>query len=487
MCENRIIKSPVHLINLKHRTDRKMQSQKMLQNYNFEINVFDAISDKQGWIGCAKSHICLIKHAKANNMDYIIVVEDDIDLLIPSKTVDDIIVFLSKNSFEIFNGSPTLWDVRNNLPSVIAKSIDNSPKLGIMNWGQTATFMIYNKSVYDFIIDNYNFDEAFDQFISRTINQTIYIGDTPFCKQRESYSDIQGKNSMYGTLFHDDHAKILNLLDNNIPKISIGVYGIFIGTYKCLYKGWIDNISRMFFPDTEKKFYIVTDDPKLPVYNDNTFIFVTESIGWPYETLYRFKYFLNFRACDVFASDIIYFVNANGRFKILVSNDVMPTDTNYVFTKHHGYLNKSYANMSFEKNPISTAYVVPHANLVYYGGGFYGATTINFMQMCRILDLRITEDEKNGYIAVWHDESHLNWYANTLLKNTGRALSINYHVPEEHKDKYYDRVLVYLDKNSTKMNEIRKEQYKRPRANGAIIKNKYNAHLYQNCIEVNVK
>jgi hypothetical protein len=94
--------------------------------------------------------------------------------------------------------------------------------------------------------------------------------------------------------------------------------------------------------------------------------------------------------------------------------------------------------------------------------------------MSRILDLHITSDEKHEYIAAWHDESHLNMYANIILKNTARRLSANFHVPEEIKTRYPDRRLMYLNKNSDNLLTIKEEQYHKPRQGGKIIANKYN-------------
>jgi hypothetical protein len=347
------IKFDLYLINLNHRKDRKEKCLSTLQKYDFNIHIFNAIRETEGWKGCAKSHLTLIKHAKDNNMNYIIVAEDDVELLVNPQIVNDIITYLSSNTFALFNGSPTLWDVRNDIQSVHTNTIHGSPNLATINWGQTLSFVIYHKSIYDYMLDNYHFDEAIDQFTSLLVQQTIYVGPTPFCKQSESYSDIQNRKTTYGQLFHNDHKKILDILDKNTgPSVAIGVYGIFIGEYKCLYRDWIDNISKLFFPGSPKNFYVVTDDPQLPMYNNTTFIVLTEKIGWPYETLYRFKYFLQFKECDILASDIIYFVNANGRFVLPVSNDVLPNESGYVFTTHNGYDNKPYNCTTFEKKRL---------------------------------------------------------------------------------------------------------------------------------------
>ena len=73
----------VFYINLKHRIDRKIHIEQQLQKLKWDYTRFDAIIEKSNHtfkneIGCAKSHSKLLQHALEKNMEYIIILEDDI-------------------------------------------------------------------------------------------------------------------------------------------------------------------------------------------------------------------------------------------------------------------------------------------------------------------------------------------------------------------------------------------------------------------------
>lgn len=63
-----------------------------------------------------------------------------------------------------------------------------------------------------------------------------------------------------------------------------------------------------------------------------------------------------------------------------------------------------------ETNPASTAYLPLDKIRQYVTASFQGGTTEAFLAMAEEITQHIDTDRQNGFLAVWHDESHLNRY-----------------------------------------------------------------------------
>jgi hypothetical protein len=66
---------------------------------------------------------------------------------------------------------------------------------------------------------------------------------------------------------------------------------------------------------------------------------------------------------------------------------------------------------AWERRKASKAFVPRRKRKTYVHGAIWFGSRNKFIQMCNILSERIDLDAVNSVIAVWHDESHLNWFA----------------------------------------------------------------------------
>jgi len=189
----------INVINLKNRKDRWVHISMLFDKYDINIKRFDAIHNDIGWIGCTQSHINIIKNSKKNNDDFVIVMEDDVELF-DRKTFYgkyiEIISYLEENldKWDIFQFSTTFSDegCNDNIHMI-------NKKLNIIEYqyGKNTSFIIYNMSTYDKIIsywDNLSDDKNRNSgIIDQVINKFNFRQWTviPFLTyQMDGFSNI---------------------------------------------------------------------------------------------------------------------------------------------------------------------------------------------------------------------------------------------------------------------------------------------------------
>lgn len=92
----------IFYINLSSRKDRQNHIETQLQNLRWKGSRIEAVQMVDGKIGCTLSHIKCLQMAIEKNLDYIIILEDDIEFLNPS-------IFLQ--NFHNCLNSLSNWDV----------------------------------------------------------------------------------------------------------------------------------------------------------------------------------------------------------------------------------------------------------------------------------------------------------------------------------------------------------------------------------------
>jgi hypothetical protein len=160
------------------------------------------------------------------------------------------------------------------------------------------------------------------------------------------------------------------------------------------------------------------------------------SYKWPQATLYRYKTIHEFR--EELTQDVLMHLDAD----MLVHHPITarelldPLERGICLVRHPGYFRpKGLASLFFYfKNPdffprdflLSTltgslgtwetrkeslAFVPRGLRNKYYCGGTWWGRRSNILDLTELLAKRVSEDEANGVTAVWHDESHLNWWS----------------------------------------------------------------------------
>ncbi len=185
------------------------------------------------------------------------------------------------------------------------------------------------------------------------------------------------------------------------------------GKYIQFVRPLIESAQKYFCPRHHRRYFVFTNSTK-PLYTEDEespdIIYIHQKkLGWPYDTLMRFNIYLkNKKAFD--GVDYIFATDADMLFVGYEGDEILDER---VATQHPGHEGRNQlwgppGSISYETNMSSTAYIAPDEGEYYFAGGFYGGSYDEFFNMMETLMKRIRSDLARNYIALWHDESHLN-------------------------------------------------------------------------------
>jgi len=189
----------IFLINMDQHTQRLATSKIELKKYNIDfvrvtgvlLNNGATVQDRR--LGCTLTHLNIIKDAKKNNLENVVIFEDDIEFnpLVESylPVIKD---FIENNNWHIFYfggnhlGKEKSW-------------VKITDKVRRVNRTYTTHAYIINKNCYDLIIDGFNENLVIDQTLIRKIQPL----NKSFCclpnmaYQRNEFSYIMNANRNY--------------------------------------------------------------------------------------------------------------------------------------------------------------------------------------------------------------------------------------------------------------------------------------------------
>ena len=136
----------IYYINLDRRIDRKYHIENQLKLLNWNGKRFSAIQHSFGTLGCALSHLALLKYARANNLSHILIMEDDVTFLEPTVFLNSLNKFLETHKeFDV------LLLAGNNMGDY--KRIDEHCVK--VSHCKTTTAYLVKRHYYDTLINNY--------------------------------------------------------------------------------------------------------------------------------------------------------------------------------------------------------------------------------------------------------------------------------------------------------------------------------------------
>ena len=138
----------IFFINLDSRIDRNEFIKNQLKDYNFseeKITRFKAIENTHGFIGCAKSHLEILKIMRQKGYNNIIIFEDDFQFIIEKEQFHNNLELFFNNYRNKFDVLMLSYNIHESEP------IDNL--IGYCRKAQTASGYIVNKRILPELID----------------------------------------------------------------------------------------------------------------------------------------------------------------------------------------------------------------------------------------------------------------------------------------------------------------------------------------------
>jgi len=221
----------------------------------------------------------------------------------------------------------------------------------------------------------------------------------------------------------------------------------------------LDSADRFFLTEHDVTYNIFTNNEdgtrellKDKPYLDRIRFFHVEHRPFPYPTLYRFHFFKEY-IHSMFPADYFFYVDVDCAFVDKVSGQDILYDR--VAVQHCGFIGE---RGTYETDERSTSYVSPYEGNMYYGGGFWGFSTGEFLVTCTAAVKMIDADAGNNIVPCWHDESVLN---RLFINNPPvKVLTPSFHFPESNdhimkkwrnRGRMFKPVLLLLDKNHAEM------------------------------------
>jgi histo-blood group ABO system transferase len=203
----------------------------------------------------------------------------------------------------------------------------------------------------------------------------------------------------------------------------------------------LDDVEKNFLNGHDIQCLLFTDHEVET--SDNVKVSFIGHKPWPEPALKKYNY-INSESEYLKDFDYLYLFDADVGIVDTVGEEVLQ-DLVGVLHPYKFFENK--AVYPYEKRKESSAYVSDQDHDKYYAAAFVGGKSSNFLKMAETIAERVDQDENNGIIAKWHDESHLNKYFN---ENPPTALSPSYMFPGDLKDplKYpFKPIIIALEKD----------------------------------------
>ncbi|XP_070108129.1 histo-blood group ABO system transferase 2 isoform X2 [Equus przewalskii] len=218
------------------------------------------------------------------------------------------------------------------------------------------------------------------------------------------------------------------ILDAQFRNTTIGLTVFAIKKYVVFLKLFLETAEKYFMVGHRVIYYILTDRPadvpQIPLQEGRRVVIlkVRNYTRWQDVSLHRMEMISNFSQ-QRFLHEVDYLVSADVDMKF--SDHVGVEILSSLFgTLHPGFYASDRQRFTYERRPLSQAYIPEDEGDFYYAGGFFGGSVAEVYRLTTACHQAMVVDKANGIEAVWHEESHLNKYL--LYHKPTKVLSPEY-------------------------------------------------------------
>ncbi|XP_075038310.1 histo-blood group ABO system transferase 2-like [Mixophyes fleayi] len=206
----------------------------------------------------------------------------------------------------------------------------------------------------------------------------------------------------------------INILNDQHKETRIGLFVFAVKKYIRFLQPFLESAERFFMVGHKVTYYVFTDKvsdvvkPKIANGRVLQLHEVTADQRWQDVSMRRMDTLQVFTK-EHMPKEIDYLICADVD---MVFNDHMGVEIlgDLVATLHPGFFLSEPESFSYERRPISAAYIPHGQGDFYYMAALYGGKVEEIYKLSMACQKGITEDKKKNIEAVWQEESHLNKY-----------------------------------------------------------------------------
>ncbi|XP_057575858.1 histo-blood group ABO system transferase [Hippopotamus amphibius kiboko] len=218
------------------------------------------------------------------------------------------------------------------------------------------------------------------------------------------------------------------ILDAQFRSTTIGLTVFAIKKYVVFLKLFLETAEKHFMVGHKVNYYVFTDRPadvpqiSLQEGRQVVVLEVRNYKRWQDVSMHRMEMISNFSQQRFFREvDYLVCLDVDMKFSDRVGVEILAP---LFGTLHPGFYRADRQSFTYERRPLSQAYIPRDEGDFYYAGGFFGGSVPEVYRLTTACHQAMMADQAHGIEAVWHDESHLNRYL--LYHKPSKVLSPEY-------------------------------------------------------------